>query len=198
MSEPCAIHSPGRWDLPIASLHRDTLYTSFRGRNAVGTSRCNERVLPLQGRCGCVTMATCLSGLRRGPQRWQRPIAVLPLRAAAAGYAAEPQIVPSQLPKPSAPPAKLPTPPESGSLLDVRLQYRIAHKLEVAGTTRIMLLSHAGSRILISSQRSCSQVVPYLSRLAVSDKQLYWRLAASLTFMIVSKAAGEKVCIVLD
>ena len=70
--------------------------------------------------------------------------------------------------------------------------------MEVAGTTRIssMLLSHDGSTN--PSQCHRSQVVPYLSRLAVSDKQLYWRLAASLTFMIVSKAAGEQACIVLD
>ena len=57
-----------------------------------------------------------------------------------------------------------------------------------------MLLSHDGSTI--SSQCCHLQVVPYLSRLAVSDKQLYWRLAVSLTFMIVSKAAGEQACIV--
>lgn len=35
------------------------------------------------------------------------------------------------------------------------------------------------------------QVVPYLFRLALTDRQLYWRLAISLAFMVTSKAAGK-------
>ena len=41
-----------------------------------------------------------------------------------------------------------------------------------------------------SLEQCCLQVVPYLFRLALTDRQLYWRLAISLSFMIASKAAG--------
>jgi hypothetical protein len=41
------------------------------------------------------------------------------------------------------------------------------------------------------SGQSLADVLPYLLKLALSEKQLSWRLGAAFVCMLVSKAAGE-------
>ena len=124
---------------------------------------------------------------------------------------------------PQRPPAKLPAPPKSASLLDVRaLLYRefvfssglipevdfIASQVE-SGSLEVSkcdvgVLMHVrihrkvkcriGKEEVDSQVCCCLKVVPYLFRLALTDRQLYWRLAISLSFMIASKAAGIIDC----
>ena len=45
---------------------------------------------------------------------------------------------------------------------------------------------------------SLLEVGPYLLKLALSERNLWWRLAAALALMILSKSAGTRHCSPLD